>query len=147
MDAARYRARVTPSRASLPAVLLTALALAAGCGDDGRDPAPPPAAASTPAPTTPPAAPELRIADLIDRLGCDGGVIETQLYSKETGRCKLGAAEITIATFGGDALRDQWLDFGRQIGGNYVSGPGWAAAASTPDAATTVADKLGGSRL
>lgn len=44
MDTSRYRAGVTPSRASLPAViLLAALALAAGCGDDEP--------AATPSPT------------------------------------------------------------------------------------------------
>lgn len=96
-------------------------------------------AATPAAPAAPPG-----VAALITKLGCKGGPIGTQLYSRETGRCMLGNAEITIATFTTNALRDQWVDFGSQYGGTFVIGDRWAAGAETPGAAAATADKLGG---
>jgi hypothetical protein len=130
-------------RAALGAVLLV-LALGACSSDD--PPATPSAggaAASSAAPK--PAAAKLRVAELLKKTGCKGKVIGTQMYSRETGRCTMPAGgEVTFALFDTNALRDQWVDFGKQYGGNYVVGAGWAAAADDPDDAATWAKKLSG---
>lgn len=90
----------------------------------------------------------LRVADLMRTAGCRGAVIETQLYSYETGRCRLpNGAEITIAVFDSRKLRTQWLDVAKSFGGNPVAGDGWAAIAATPGAADVLVDKLNGTRV
>lgn len=89
-------------------------------------------------------APPPRVAALMTRAGCDGAVIGTQLYSRETGRCALGAATVTIAVFDTDELRDQWINYGRQYGGTFVRGPRWAAGLDAPDQAGDLAQLLGG---
>jgi len=113
-----------------------------GAGTSGT---PNPAAATTAGGAVAPAA--VRVVDLMNRAGCRGGVIGTQLYSTETGRCNLpGGAEVTLATFTSDQLRDQWVTTAKEYGGSFARGPGWAAMASSPSAAATVASKLGGQR-
>lgn len=100
------------------------------------------AASATPAaPTT---AARVRVADLMARAGCNGQVIGTQLYSYETGRCDVVGTSVTIAVFDTDQLRDQWVEAGRQFGGTFVVGTGWAAGLENPDAAAGVASKLQG---
>lgn len=73
-------------------------------------------------------------------------VIGTQLYSYETGRCTIGKDdEITVAVFDTNQMREEWIKFAKQFGGNYVIGPGWGAvSAGSPDIAKDVATKLGG---
>jgi hypothetical protein len=91
------------------------------------------------------AAARLRVADLMRIGGCRGQAIGTQLYSYETGRCRLDGVEVTIAVFDSAKLRDQWVDTGRGFGFTFAVGDGfWAAAAERPDAATKLAEKLGG---
>lgn len=107
----------------------------------------PPPASSAPAgqdAAGPAPAERLRVADLMARADCRGEVIETQLYSYETGRCQHAGGEVTIAVFDSDELRDQWVAFGKSYGGSYAIGDGWAAAAESPDAAAAVAAALGG---
>lgn len=113
-----------------------AIALALTAGGDS-----PEAAAS---PVTATAAERLSVADLMDRAGCVGDVIGTQLYSYETGRCDLGGSEVTIAAFDTAELRDQWVEFGRDFGGTFVLGDGWAAFVEHPAAADALAGVLGG---
>lgn len=101
-------------------------------------------------PAEPTPAPEVetpepaRVADLMAKIGCDGEVIGTQLFSRETGRCYLGKREITIAAFDSNSLRDQWVGMGVDFGGNFAVGDLWAAWTETPDLAQHVATKLGG---
>jgi hypothetical protein len=90
---------------------------------------------------------EVRVGVLMARMVCQGDVIETQLHSKETGRCKLDGVTVTIATFASDALRDKWVAYGDEFGGNLVAGDGWAAAVDTPDGAEKVANLLDGQRV
>jgi hypothetical protein len=75
---------------------------------------------------------------------CGGGVIGTQLYSYETGRCQFGGEEVTIAVFETADLRDQWIAASRTFGGHFVAGPGWAAGTNKPDAARVLANVLHG---
>lgn len=111
---------------------------------------PPPAATSSTAPAGqgaagPAPAERLRVVDLMTRAGCPGNVIDTQLYSYETGRCQHPAGgEVTVAVFDTDALRDQWVEVGRGFGGTIVVGDGWAAGVDRPDAAEQLATALGG---
>jgi hypothetical protein len=79
------------------------------------------------------------------KAGCKGKVIGTQMYSRETGRCNLASGgEITIATFNTKKLRDEWVKFGADFGGNFAIGAEWAAWAQNMDDAQAVADKLAG---
>lgn len=129
--------------------------LLGGCGGD--EPASPTggqtataAAAASPSPEAAKAAaaPALRVSDLMKTLGCKGAaVIGTQMYSKETGRCTGSAGSITVAVFASDDLRDQWVSFGSQFGGNVVVGEGWALHAEGPDDAAAAATKLGGRQV
>lgn len=137
----RHRARLGFGLAALAALATVAGGVALAVGFTQPDRPATRAPAGTPATVA-----ELRVTDLMRRAGCDGQVIGTQLYSKETGRCTLAGAEVTIAVFDTDALRDQWVDFARQYGGNLVTGAGWAAGAGNPDAAVAVARRLGGQR-
>lgn len=90
------------------------------------------------------APPRLRVADLITRAGCNNGtVIDTQLYSYETGRCTLNGVEVTVAVFDSDQLRDRWLEAGQQFGGSFVSGNGWAAGTTGLDTANAFAAAVG----
>lgn len=102
---------------------------------DGKDPA---AAVVAAGPI------RLRVTDLMRSAGCRGAIIGTQLYSYETGRCKVGSAEITIAVFDTPNLRDRWLVVARSFGGNPVVGDGWAAIAETPETAGILVAKLNG---
>lgn len=88
-----------------------------------------------------------RVAVLMVRAGCQGTVIGTQLYARETGRCTLAGDVVTLATFDNARLRDQWIDAARAYGGNFAAGPGWAAMVGSPDTAVTVASRLGGQRV
>ncbi|WP_238005551.1 hypothetical protein KZZ52_42395 [Dactylosporangium sp. AC04546] len=81
------------------------------------------------------------------QMGCTGKVIDTQLFSKETGRCMLGDDEVTIAVFDTPQLRDEWVKAGKQFGGNYVVGPNWAAGMDRLNTAATVAEKLKGEKV
>lgn len=85
-----------------------------------------------------------RVADLMTKAGCDGALIGTQLYSRETGRCTYQGATVTIAAFDNDELRDRWLEFGRQYGGTFVVGRNWAAGLDKPDPAAPLAAALAG---
>lgn len=76
---------------------------------------------------------------------CDGKVIGTQLYSYETGRCDLAdGGEITVAVFESNKLRDEWVKAGKEFGGNYVTGPLWAAVADSPAGGEVFATANGG---
>ncbi|HEX7038672.1 MAG TPA: hypothetical protein VF202_01005 [Trueperaceae bacterium] len=125
------------------------LALASGGDEPARNTSAGQTTSTAPAqsPTPEAAKPaELRVADLMQQLGCDGEVIGTQLYSRETGRCMLGKHELTVAVFESDQLRDQWTDAARQFGGNIAVGNGWAVWAESPDGAAAAAKKLNGQR-
>ncbi|WP_148217353.1 hypothetical protein [Salinispora tropica] len=87
---------------------------------------------------------QLRVAALMDQAGCDGSVVETQLYSYETGHCTLGGSDVTIAVFRTDSQRDEWISVGGEFGGTVVSGSGWAAISEHPDPAGTLAESLSG---
>ncbi|WP_032723442.1 hypothetical protein [Salinispora arenicola] len=87
---------------------------------------------------------QLRVAALMDQAGCDGSVVETQLYSYETGHCTLGGSDVTIAVFKSDSQRDEWIAVGGEFGGTVVSGSGWAAISEHPDPAGTLAETLSG---
>jgi hypothetical protein len=102
------------------------------------------------APATHSAAPsptkgKVRVAALMKTAGCKGKVIGTQMYSRETGRCNLASGgEVTIATFDTTKLRDEWVKFGADFGGNFATGKDWAAWCANLDDAETVAKKLAG---
>lgn len=134
----------------LAAFAVAAFLGVAGCGSDpAPQAAPPPAAVpsplASPTPSPWPSLVEIEVTDLMNKAGCKSAkVIGTQLYSKETGRCMIGSTEVTWAIFDTDKLRDEWITFGKQYGGNYVAGAGWAAAADSRSAAKAVAGKLGG---
>jgi hypothetical protein len=103
-------------------------------------------AAKSAGPGSPTSPARLRVADLMNRAGCKGSVIGTQLYSYETGRCDLGGAQTTIAVFDTDALRDKWIKAGKDmgLGGTIVAGSGWAAWVLGVDGADKLAATLGG---
>lgn len=110
--------------------------------DDGSDTADTPTA-TTPAATRSsaeaPAAAGPSVAELMKQAGCKGKVIDTQLYSRETGRCKLGGAEVTVATFDTPALRSQWVRSVRELGGTSHIGDGWAVWSPNRAAASNFA--------
>jgi hypothetical protein len=86
----------------------------------------------------------LRVTVLMAKANCVGGIIGTQLYSYETGRCVLAGVQVTIAVFETGELRDQWLASARQFNGTLVAGVGWAAGMQKPDPAPQLAAALGG---
>ncbi len=91
------------------------------------------------------ASPErLRVTVLMEKAKCVGGVIGTQLYSYETGRCEIAGVKVIIAVFETGELRDQWLASARQFSGTLVAGVGWAAAMDKPDPAPQLAAALSG---
>ncbi|MDM4721144.1 hypothetical protein QTQ03_16625 [Micromonospora sp. WMMA1363] len=115
-----------------------------GCGIGADDPGTPTADVVETS-SSPEASPErLRVAALMDRAGCDGSVIGTQLYSYETGRCDLGGSTVTIAVFESEQQRDEWVRVGGEFGGTVVVGGGWAAFAEHPEAADALAGSLSG---
>ena len=131
------------------AVLVAGFLLAAsisGCSASGPAEAgsTTPPTATAPATTAAAAPTKLRVADLMAQAVCVGGVIGTQQYSYETGRCQFGGDEVTIAVFDTNDLRDQWIAASRTFGGNFVAGPGWAAGMNKPDAARVLANVLHG---
>lgn len=139
----------------IAAVLVVAL-LSSGCGGDEpsgligvQGPTTAAAAPSTESsPSASAAAAEMRVTDLMKKLGCGNAkVIGTQLYSKETGRCTGSAGDVTVAVFETEQLRDEWVKAGSQFGGNVVVGDGWAVFAEGPDDADAAAEKLGGSKV
>lgn len=143
-------------RASLVAIAVVIVAVGAGIAAyavaSGGNEQPAARASATSSPTNPPVevtapARPPRVAELMTRAGCRGSVIGTQLYSRETGRCMFHGHEVTIAAFATNVLRDQWVDFGRQLGAVMVEGELWAAAVDGPDQALQLADVLGGRRL
>jgi hypothetical protein len=89
-------------------------------------------------------APAPRVGELMSKAGCKGGLIGTQLYSRETGRCQYRGTEVTIAAFESNELRDRWVEFGRQFGATMVTGERWAAGVGGPDQAKALAVALGG---
>jgi hypothetical protein len=101
--------------------------------------------AESPAATEPDASPErLRVTELMAKANCVGGLIGTQLYSYETGRCRLNGVEVTIAVFENGEMRDQWLASARQFSNTLVAGVSWAAGMDRPDAAPILAAALDG---
>jgi hypothetical protein len=88
--------------------------------------------------------PPPRVAEMMTRAGCTGKVIGTQLFARETGRCTLDGAEVTLATFTSDVLRNQWVTAAKSYGGTFVTGHLWAAMCDRPDQAPMLVDRLGG---
>jgi hypothetical protein len=98
----------------------------------------------SPAATTAASPERLHVTALMAKANCVGGVVGTQLYSYETGRCRLAGVEVTIAVFETGELRDQWLASARQFSGTLVAGVSWAAGMDKPDAAPMLAAALDG---
>lgn len=114
--------------ALLAAALTLPLALTA-CGDD--EPSTPAVETSTGvnAVTPEPAAGPPSVSDLMAAAGCDGGPIEPQLYTTETGRCLIGGEEVDVATFTTSDARDSWTEAANAVGA--IAKPGgdlWAAS-------------------
>lgn len=146
----RVRMRSLPIRTVL--VMLVAGALS-GCGDSSpsataqfSSPSPSPAVSAIQSPVVASPTPQrLRVLPLLKKAGCKSPkVIGTQLYSYETGECKVGRYELAIAVFDNDKLRDEWVKFGKNYGGNYAIGEGWAVYSDSVDVLEDAAKRLGG---
>ncbi|ONH54594.1 hypothetical protein CcI49_29965 [Frankia sp. CcI49] len=110
----------------MPAFALAALAAGCSSSDDTSSTSPAGAAAggaAQQAAAGPPSA-----VDLMTRAGCQGGIIEPQLYSREVGRCTLNGAELDVATFDSNELRDQWAQFARDLGTTVQLADRWAVS-------------------
>ncbi|ADP83224.1 hypothetical protein [Pseudofrankia inefficax] len=83
------------------------------------------------------------VADLMAKAGCQGRVIDPQLYSREVGRCTLAGQEVTVATFDDNAKRDQWVSFGEGLGMTAKTGDRWAAGSIGAAGAETFATAIG----
>jgi hypothetical protein len=80
------------------------------------------------APTEPTPVAEVSVTELMQEAGCQGDLIEPQLYTNEVGRCTLGGHELDVATFDTNDLRDEWVAFVEDLGAHVETGDRWAVS-------------------
>lgn len=123
--------------ALLVAVVLTVLAVGffgSAASDNGnRDRVPDPGVRPIPGPPveTPeeePVTEPLTVDALMSQAGCEGEVIEPQLYTREVGRCMLDGHELDVAVFASNDQRDEWASFVEELGGTVHKGDLWAVS-------------------
>jgi hypothetical protein len=98
----------------------------------------------------------LTVAAVVDELGY-GGVNcrdlkmsgqgsegQSQLFTREDGRCSIGDEDVNVVTFDGPSQRDQYLEAAKQLGGIYVTGETWVVGTETQPTPNNVQDALGG---
>jgi hypothetical protein len=90
---------------------------------------------------------QLRAVDIMAELECDGEVIGTQLYTRETGRCMLADVSVVIAVFDSAAMRDRWLAVTGRFDGYLVAGDVWAVETGDRVTADAIAARLDGRRV
>lgn len=82
---------------------------------------------------------------LVEQLECtDPEPAGVEIHAMETAHCAMGAEDVAICLFDSDTLRDSWVADSRADDRYYVVGDGWGAATASPDAASTIAEKLDG---
>lgn len=80
------------------------------------------------APTEPATTAEVTVTELMQEAGCQGDLIEPQLYTNEVGRCTLDGHELDVATFDTNDLRDEWAAFVDDLGAHVETGDRWAVS-------------------
>lgn len=104
------------------AIVGAAVVAAAACGNDSEDDGTTAAEDSIG-----PAVEEVTVTELMDAAGCEGEIVEPEMYTREKGECVIDGHEVSVVAFDSQDQRDSWADAARQFGSTVVTGDRWAA--------------------